>query len=219
MCSIGSSLAQSNESLAALLKQCAPNVHPLTMGSIVSAESGGNIYALLDNDRADLPLSQRKLRSYKPQSKQEAIDLAEKLIRAGHTVDMGLAQINNRNLGRLRMTVADAFDPCKNVWAGQEVLSNFYRQAAQRYGAGSQAVLHALSGYNTGSLTAGLNNGYVDRVLGKAKLPLPGLHVGAAYASGYKELGGHSSGHGVMTGQAMSKRAAKLASADVSGWE
>lgn len=211
-------LAVENESLAELVRQCAPNVHPLTMGSIVAAESGGNPYALLDNGSAYLPRSARTVRSFRPQSKPEAVMLAKNLIDAGHIVDMGLGQINSRNLSKLGMTVENAFDPCHNVWAGQTILSNFYSQAIAKYGDDKKALLHALSGYNTGSMTAGLTNGYVERVLSMSKIPLPSLKVAPAYNQGYSRvIAGQATGHGVISGR-ITAHQAKLASADVLNW-
>src|ERR1700728_4126622 len=41
------------------------------------------------------------------------IEMARRLIAAGHSVDLGAWQINSRNLSLLGLGVAEAFEPCK----------------------------------------------------------------------------------------------------------
>ena len=75
-----------------------------------------------------------------------AIVRASALLRTGRSIDLGLMQINSRNLGWLGLSVEEAFDPCRNIAAGARVLTSF-------------------SGYNTGHPNRGFANGYVARVL------------------------------------------------------
>lgn len=170
-------LETSAAELSNLLSKCAPNVHPVTMGAVVRHESGGNPFAILDNGDWNLPRSERVLRSLRPQSLAEAVALAKELIAAGHVVDMGLGQINNRNLKRLGLTVEQIFDPCTNLQAAQTILSNNYANAVKRYGPGDQALQAALSAYNTGNFTDGFTNGYVRKVLQASSLNVPELRV------------------------------------------
>lgn len=163
--------------LSELLMRCAPNVHPVTMGALVRHESGGNPYAILDNGDWGLPRSRRVLRSFRPQSAEEAVTVAKELIAAGHVVDMGLGQINNRNLKGLGLTVEQIFDPCTNLRASQTILSNNYSTAVRRYGTGDRALYAALSAYNTGNFTSGFANGYVRKVLKASSLNVPELRV------------------------------------------
>lgn len=210
-------LAQSNADLANLIRACAPDVHPLTMGSIVAVESGGNPYAILDNGLARLPREQREMRSFRPQSRQEAVQLATQLINTGHIVDLGLGMVNHRNLPRLGMTVDDAFDPCRNIGGAAGVLSNFYAAASAKYGQGPTTLIHALSAYNTGDFTRGIRNGYVGRVLAAAKAPLPSLRVAPAGKSTRARQYVGDVGHGVMF-EGISLKAARVASMDVAGF-
>jgi type IV secretion system protein VirB1 len=115
---------------------CAPGVAPDTLAAVAKTESGFDALAINDNNEH---------RSYHPQTTDDAIALGRRLIEAGHSVDLGLLQINNRNFRWLGLTVANAFDPCRSIAAGA-------------------AVLTAYSRYNTGSPTAGFANGYVERV-------------------------------------------------------
>lgn len=165
------------EDMGSLLKACAPNVHPKTMGSIVANESDGNPYAIFDNGLASLPRHKRIMRTIRPQTKEEAVAIAKGLIEAGHIVDLGLGQVNNSNLEWLELNVADMFDPCRNLKASESVLLGFYEKAEKIHGPGQQALLAAISGYNTGSLTAGFKNGYVKKVLAASQMPIPALQV------------------------------------------
>ena len=162
------------EDLAPLLVRCVPTVHPTTMGSLIRAESGGRIYALSDDGPSGLPWSDRKkmIRSYKPQSEDEAVQIAERLIAAGHMVGIGLTQISNRHLARMGLSVKEAFDPCRNVRAGGQVLSEFYAGAQKIYKNDRASLLAAISAYNTGNFQNGFANGYVRTVLaGGDRLP------------------------------------------------
>ena len=92
----------------ALMQQCAPQVAPVTLAAIVQQESGGNPLALHDNTSG---------KSYAPTTVAEAARLARELIAQGHSVDIGLAQINSRNLPRLGLGVDQVLDPCANLHA------------------------------------------------------------------------------------------------------
>ncbi len=163
--------------LTDLMKRCAPDVHPVTMGALVQHESGGNPYAILDNGNWRLPRKERVLRSYRLKTEAEAVDLANKLIAAGHVIDMGLTQINNRNLKKLGITVEQVFNPCINLQASQAIISNNYMLAMKRYGPGNQALYAALSAYNTGNFVDGFTNGYVHKVLQASALAVPELRI------------------------------------------
>lgn len=156
--------------LAALIHQCAPQVGPSTMAAIVRTESGGYPWALNDNT---LTLARQ------PATKDEAVAVASSLIAAGHSVDLGLGQVNSRNLPTLGLTVAQVLDPCTNLRASSAILQEGYRRASVVYGEGQQALLSAISAYNTGNLTNGFANGYVARVTMNAGVKIPGLQLGA----------------------------------------
>jgi type IV secretion system protein VirB1 len=150
--------------IAAALLACAANVAPDTLTAIVRAESGGNPLAINVNHLAG------------PQPKantmSEAVEIARRFIAAGFSVDLGVSQINSQNLGSLHYTIEDAFDPCKNLAGGAAILASFYGAAVTRYGEGQRALLAAISAYNTGSFWAGLENGYVRRVVGIPSIPI-----------------------------------------------
>ena len=69
------------------------------------------------------------------------------------------------------MSVADAFEPCRNIHAAAVILTEQYKLAAHLEENSMQALLAAISAYNTGNFRDGLRNGYVSRVLQNAKNP------------------------------------------------
>lgn len=144
-----------------MIRECAVGVSPVTMAAIVKVESGGNPWAIGNN-------TTRKPVVPKPRNYEEAVKAAKALIAKGDNIDIGLAQINNRNLKWLGLTVEEVMHPCLNLNAGATVLKNFYRIASSKYGHGTKALMHALSGYNTGSLYKGTP--YVERIFAAAKI-------------------------------------------------
>ena len=146
--------------LTALIARCAPNVAPATMAAIVEVESGGDSLAIGDNTAR---------RSYHPRARATAEALARRLIAAGHSVDLGIAQIDDANLARFALNVHTVFDACANLGAGSEILGQDYAIATLRFGAGQAALRHAIGMYNAGSLNAGAS--YVRRVMLAAGIP------------------------------------------------
>lgn len=154
---------------AGFLSQCGPAVAPTTTQAIIRVESGGNPLAIGDNNLR---------KSFSPGSKREAVSLATQLIARGHSVDLGLMQINSQHLAPMRLSLDDVFDPCRNVGAGTVILSGFY----QRYKTGepSYSLMKALSAYNTGQAWKG--EGYVNRILAAAGVNYRVLFVPAEAA-------------------------------------
>ena len=151
-----------------LAASCGPSVHVDTLAAIARTESGFHTGAINDNTGR---------RRYLPRSREEAIALATDLIVAKHqSVDLGLMQVNSANLSGLGMTVADAFDPCKNVAGAARVLTAAYRVPAA--GQDTQpALLQALSRYNTGHPARGFANGYVAKVQASAEQVVPAIRL------------------------------------------
>src|SRR5689334_15199345 len=86
----------------AIAMQAAPSVSPDTMVTFAQKESRLDPLAIHDNSTG---------RSYAPSNEREAVELASRLIRAQHSVDLGIMQINNANLARLRVSIPESFDP------------------------------------------------------------------------------------------------------------
>lgn len=134
-----------------MIMQCAPEVHHMTMSAIIKQESGGNPYALNDNTNK---------KSYKPKTFNEALQIAKRLIATGASVDIGLAQINSKNLPGLRLSVEDVLDPCKNIMASQTILKEGWARSGGD-------LKRTLSAYNTGKTNSKIGAAYAERVLSK----------------------------------------------------
>lgn len=159
----------------ALAAQCAPSVAPETLLSVVQVESRFDPLAIGVNGTPRVAVT--------PSSVDEAVAKAQALIASGRSIDLGLAQINSRNLAWLGLDVRAAFDSCTNLRAAAQVLQDGYsRSDAQRLG--EQAALRtALSYYNTGHPARGFSNGYVAKVTSAAGRIVPAI-VQAAPGAG-----------------------------------
>lgn len=102
-----------------------------------------------------------------PASVAQAIGIARFYVAKGYSVDLGLGQINSRNMKALGLTWDTVFEPCTNIAAAGAVISGNYHSVSA--GLHPQRALRiALSMYNTGSQSRGFSNGYVGRVVGNA---------------------------------------------------
>ena len=141
-----------------LASQCAPTVAPETIIAVIRTESRGNPLALNVNG------------ARQPARQSNAVDAAttvRRYVAAGYSVDLGLGQINSRNMRWLGLTWETVFDPCTNVAALARVLTTNYNSV--KAGRDPQTALRvALSMYNTGSQARGFRNGYVAKVVGNA---------------------------------------------------
>lgn len=145
-------------SLAAL---CAPNVATDTMVSIIKTESNGNHLVINDNTTKS---------SYRPFTKDDAINLSYVLIKKGHNIDFGLTQINLVNAKKFHLTLNNLFDPCENIKVGAKILTENFIRTSRENTNEQIALLKAVSMYNTGSSHKGFANGYVKKVIGNAKI-------------------------------------------------
>lgn len=164
----GTAFAAESLDFPALAAQCAPGVHLDTLSAIVRHESGVNPFAIGINAKGvRLPRQ--------PENKDEAVATANWLKSNGYNFDGGFGQVNVKNLDWLGMSVADLFDPCKNLAGAARVITDCYKRAEGRY-TDQQAALHAaLSCYNTGNFRDGFSNGYVLKVAANATLDVPAL--------------------------------------------
>ncbi|WP_304350875.1 lytic transglycosylase domain-containing protein [Comamonas testosteroni] len=160
--------------LGELIARCAPTVHPETMAAVISAESRGHQFAIADAGPVHLPWSQRKsmVRSLYPSTVEEAVATAQSLISRGHTVSLGVGQVNDRNLARMGVSVKDMFDPCLNLSAAAKILTDFYERAVKKFGNGPGTLQAALSAYNSGDWTRGARDGYVNLIYQQVGRPL-----------------------------------------------
>jgi type IV secretion system protein VirB1 len=157
-------------SVLALAGRCAPAIAPETLLPIVQVESGLDPLAIGVNGQPRTVVTAA--------SAADAIAKASALIAAGQSVDLGLAQINSRNLARLGLSVADAFDPCHNLRAAARVLQVGYVRSAVVAPDEQTALRTALSYYNTGDPRRGFDNGYVAKVTSIAIRRPPSAQTG-----------------------------------------
>jgi type IV secretion system protein VirB1 len=156
----------------ALAAQCAPAVAPETLLSVVQVESRFDPLAIGVNGSPRIAVE--------PTSVDDAVSKAAALIKAGRSIDLGLAQINSKNLSWLGLSLAEVFEPCTNLRAAARILQDGYgRSDAARVG--EQAALKtALSYYNTGHPARGFTNGYVAKVSSAAERIVPAIGGAAA---------------------------------------
>jgi type IV secretion system protein VirB1 len=151
-------MTYSAAAILALASQCAPSVAPETVLAIIQTESSGEPFALNVNGGRQ-PARQANA--------ADAAATARRYVAAGYSVDLGLGQINSRNMRWLGLTWETVFDPCTNVAALARVLTtNYNAVSAGRDPQTARRV--ALSMYNTGSQTRGFRNGYVAKVVSNA---------------------------------------------------
>jgi len=155
--------------LTQLAGVCAPQDGPGTLAAIAFVESHFNTLAIHDNTTG---------KALWPNDPAEAIALARRAISAGHSIDLGLMQINSRNLASLHLSVPAAFDPCLNLRAGAALLASDY--GGGKTPAEEQAALRAaLLRYNTGTAQGSVAGGYVAQVVGAAKRVVPEIDPSA----------------------------------------
>jgi len=102
--------------IAAALLACAANIAPVTLEAVIEVESRGDALAVHVNGQVAQP--------HRPADAREAAMLARNYISQGYSVNLGLMQVNNRNLPALGYTVEEVLnDPCTNIRAGGAVLA------------------------------------------------------------------------------------------------
>lgn len=155
--------------------QCTPKAPVATLLAIARIESGYYPLALSVNypDLAaeSLGVGQGSaVLSRQPSSLREALAWTRWFSNRGLTVSVGLMQVNTEHLPALGLSVEDLFDPCINITAGWKIFTGHFNEAKAALGSGNQAFRAALSAYNSGSLTQGYANGYVDKTLDSGAL-------------------------------------------------
>ena len=155
--------------LVQLRDRCAPTAPLSTLAAIISAESGGNPYAIqIDFPNAllrrwRLPPGTLRLQR-QPNNAQEASEWIDYLNARRISVDAGLMQVSTDEAVRRHISPAVLLDPCTNVRTGWSILEDDYKIEVNRFGPGQVALEHALSRYNTGDTNRGIENGYLARV-------------------------------------------------------
>lgn len=153
-----------NVDFASLAHQCAPNVNPATLQAVVKTESGFNPYAIG-------VVGGHLVRQ--PKSHAEAVATAKALEAKGLNFSLGLGQVNKKNLAAQGLTYESAFDPCSNLRAEGNILSDCYRRAAATKGTQGRVLNAAFSCYYSGNFVRGFQpdyrgTSYVQRIAANA---------------------------------------------------
>lgn len=146
--------------LPSLIQHCVPNIAQAAMTAIVQVESKGNPLAINLNKGYKL--------QFQPQSKAQAQKWIEYLNKHDYNFDIGLAQVNIKNVNKSDYKATDLLDPCTNLKLGSSILIKNYTTALPSSKSPDEAWQKAVSAYNTGNFHNGFTNGYVGRVYASA---------------------------------------------------
>ena len=172
--SLDANLRYSHGRVITLVEGCAPGASPNTMLAVATTESALYPYAISVNrptqiaQAIGLANSQIQL-ARQPRSRQEAIQWMRWLRSHGVTVSVGLLQVNTENAGLFHLRPEQLFEPCTNIAVGSALLAQAYAARTRIAPNDPDALLYALSVYNSGTYDLGFQNGYVAEVLKNAK--------------------------------------------------
>ena len=138
-----------------LIINCAPNIDLKLMKSIITVESGGNEYAINVNGYIHL------LRQ--PSNYYEAVGWINYLEKNNYNFDIGIAQINIKNIHKFRLKAIDALNPCVNLRLANIILVKEYIKVTKLFK--YNRVFNTLSAYNSGNYTTGYNNNYIKKII------------------------------------------------------
>ena len=164
----------SQDQMIPLLKSCAPHAALNTMLAVATTESSFHPYAISINSPQKLAgkvgfANQTIELARQPNSRLEAVLWMRWLLQHGISVSVGLLQVNTDNAARFRLNPERLFDPCTNLAVGATLLAEAYADQKQTAPNDPDALLHALSVYNSGTTNFGFYNGYVERILKNAR--------------------------------------------------
>lgn len=138
-----------------------PYAHRSIMSAIVKVESGGNPWAMNINSKS----GQRLL--YQAKTLEQAQAWVRWFVANNYNIDIGIAQINIKNIQKAKMDPVDFLDPCINLRMAGQILKGNYDTASKSSYSTDDAIKKAISAYNTGNFRYGFTNGYVGKVMAK----------------------------------------------------
>lgn len=147
------------------IHQCATQVAENTMMAIIKTESNGNPLAI------SLNRGHRLL--YQPKNYKQAVSWVNYLEKHGYNFDVGITQVNIKNIHKFGFKAADMLEPCLNLKLGAYILQLNYSKAIKTSDNQQEALLKAISAYNTGNHHSGFYNGYVEKVVYNATSDIP----------------------------------------------
>jgi type IV secretion system protein VirB1 len=170
----GANMRYTAPQMIALIQSCASQAAPSTMLAVARTESALHPYAMSINRPKQVSraagLSNLEIQlARQPRSKQQAIQWMRWLLGHGITVSVGLLQVNTENAGLFHLRPEQLFEPCTNIAVGSALLAQAYTTEKRLAPNDPDALLRALSLYNSGTYNLGFDNGYVASVLRNAK--------------------------------------------------
>lgn len=147
--------------LALLILQCATPVTQVKMPAIIKTESQNNPLAIGLNKGYKL--------KFQPKDTEQAQNWVEYLEKNDYNFDVGLSQVNIKNIKKYGYTAKDLLDPCVNITVGSDILAANYKNAMNSSKSSTDAWQKAISAYNTGNFTSGVQNGYVAKVIANSQ--------------------------------------------------
>jgi len=154
---------------AAITAACGPSVPNDTLAAISRTESAFHPFALSINypqtsaRRAGFATGSMLL-ARQPRNLTEALGWATWFELHGYTVSVGLMQVNIQTARLYKLSLRQLFDPCQNIRAGATIIADYYHRTHQATSSTSEALLNAISAYNSGNTDTGYANGYVAGV-------------------------------------------------------
>ena len=142
------------------ITKCAPEIAPVTMKAIIRTESKGN--------RLAIGLNHNRHLRYQARNIKQATAWVNYLEEHNYNFDIGLAQINIKNVHKYGYRAKDMLEPCKNLQVAALILQHGYTLALNTSSNKQEALYKAISAYNCGNYQTGFNNGYVLRVVHNA---------------------------------------------------
>ena len=124
---------------------------------LIQTESKGNALALGLNRGFHLV--------YQAKNYNQAKAWVRYLEKHRYNFDIGLTQVNIKNVHKYGYTGVEALDPCVNLKISAHILAQNYNSALYSSYNQQDALLKAISAYNTGNNQSGFQNGYVARVV------------------------------------------------------
>ncbi|MEE6032865.1 lytic transglycosylase domain-containing protein [Avibacterium paragallinarum] len=159
--------------LLSLFSQCAADVAPETLHTLIGVESSKNPYAIAVVYDQNTP-NKNRLHFKQPNTEEEAINVITALETPPQyhkSYSVGLMQVNSTNFKQYGITKKNMFNACKNITAGAGIFKACYANAKNNNPTKNEQELLRLASscYYSGNETRGFvkeKNGtsYVDRI-------------------------------------------------------
>lgn len=159
--------------LFSLFAQCAADIAPETLHTLIGVESSKNPYAIAVVYEKNTP-DENRLHFKQPNTEAEALNIITALETPPtkyKSYSVGLMQVNSTNFTKYGITKENMFNACKNIEAGAKIFKSCYTEAQNNNPTKSEQELLriASSCYYSGNEKRGFKkeaNGtsYVDRI-------------------------------------------------------